>query len=68
MMTRRLLAIAVLLGVLAVACGKVGPPVRVRSKPTDQLRTESTAVESSETIEEAGASAAEESEEEENQP
>jgi hypothetical protein len=68
MMTRRLLAIAVLLGVLAVACGKVGPPVRVRSKPTDQLRIESTAVESSETIEEAGASAAEESEEEENQP
>ena len=56
-MTRRLLAIAVLLGVLAVACGKVGPPVRVRSEPT--------AVESSETIEEAGASAAEESEEEE---
>ena len=32
-MTRRLLAIAALFGVLAVACGKVGPPVRVRSDP-----------------------------------
>ncbi len=67
-MTRRLLAIAALFGALAVACGKVGPPTRVRPEPTDQLRAESTAVESSETIEEAGASAAEESEEEENQP
>jgi hypothetical protein len=59
-MTRRLLAIAVLFGVLAVACGKVGPPVRVRSEPT--------AAESSETKAEAGASAAEESEEKEKQP
>jgi hypothetical protein len=56
-MTRRLLAIAVLAGALAVACGKVGPPVR-RS-------TESTATESSETTEKAGTSATEESEEEE---
>ena len=68
MMTRRLLAIAVLLGVLAIACGKVGPPVRVRSEPTVQQRAESTAVESSEAITEAGASAAEETEEEEDQP
>ena len=59
-MTRRLLAIAALFGVLAVACGKVGPPIRVRPEPT--------AAESSETTEEAGASAAEESEEEEKQP
>ena len=67
-MTRRLLAIAVLLGVLAIACGKVGPPVRVRSEPTVRQRAESTAVESSEAITEAGASAAEETEEEEDQP
>ena len=59
-MTRRLLAIAALFGVLAVACGKVGPPVRVRA--------ESTATGSSETTEKSGASAAEESEEEEQQP
>lgn len=59
-MTRRILAIAALFGVLAVACGKVGPPVRVRSKPT--------AAESSETTKEAGTSAAEESEEKEKQP
>ncbi len=59
-MTRRLLAVAALFGVLAVACGKVGPPTRVRPEPT--------AAESSETTEEAGASAAEESEEEEKQP
>ena len=59
-MKRRLLAIAALLGVLAVACGKVGPPVRVRSEPA--------AAGSSETAEQAGASAAEESEEEEKQP
>jgi predicted small lipoprotein YifL len=59
-MTHRLLAIAVLFGVLAVACGKVGPPVR--------LRAESVAAGKSETTEKAGASAAEESEEEENQP
>jgi hypothetical protein len=59
-MTRRLLAIAALFGVLAVACGKVGPPVRVRSEPA--------VAESSETKEKAGASAAEESEEKEQQP
>ena len=59
-MKRRLLAIAALLGVLAVACGKVGPPVRVRSEPA--------AAGSSEAAEQAGASAAEESEEEEKQP
>ena len=59
-MTRRFLAIAMLFGVLAVACGKVGPPVRVRSEPA--------AAGSSETAEQAGASAAEESEEKEKQP
>jgi hypothetical protein len=55
-MTRQLLAIAALFGVLAVACGKYGPPVRTRSEP---------AATSSETAEESGASAAEESEEKE---
>jgi hypothetical protein len=59
-MTRRLLAIAALFGVLAVACGKVGPPVR--------LRAESAAAGNSETTEKAGASAAEKPEEEEEQP
>jgi hypothetical protein len=59
-MTHRLLAIAVLFGVLAVACGKVGPPVR--------LRAESAAAGNSETTEKAGASAAEESEGEEQGP
>jgi hypothetical protein len=59
-MTHRLLAIAVLFGVLAVACGKVGPPVR--------LHTESAAAGNSETTEKAGASAAEESEGEEQEP
>jgi len=59
-MTRRLLAIAVLFGVLAVACGKYGPPVRVRSEPA--------AAESSKTTERSGTSAAEESEEKEKQP
>jgi hypothetical protein len=59
-MTRRLLAIAALFGVLAIACGKVGPPVRVRS--------EATVAGSSETTPKAGAPAAEESEEEEQQP
>jgi hypothetical protein len=59
-MTHRLLAIAVLFGVLAVACGKVGPPVR--------LRAESAAAGNSETTEKAGASAAEESEGEEQEP
>ncbi len=59
-MKRRLLAIAALLGVLAVACGKVGPPVRVRSEPT--------AAGISETTEKADASAAEETEEKEKRP
>ena len=58
-MTRQLLAIAVLFGVLAVACGKYGPPVRTRSEP---------AAASSETAEESDGSAAEESEEKEKQP
>ncbi len=56
-MTRRFLTIAALVGVLAVACGKVGPPVRVRSDPA--------AAESSETTKETSASAAGEAEEEE---
>jgi hypothetical protein len=59
-MVRQFLAIAALLGVLAVACGKVGPPVRVRSEPT--------AAESLETAEQVAAPAAEESEEKEKQP
>ncbi len=59
-MTRRILAIAALFGVLAVACGKYGPPVRVRSEPP--------ATESSETTAKSGTSAAEESEEKEKQP
>ena len=56
-MTHRLLAIAVLFGVLAVACGKVGPPVRLRAEPTAAV--------SSETTEKEGAPTAEKSEEEE---
>ena len=59
-MARRLLAIAALLGVLAVACGKVGPPVRLRAEPT--------AAAGSETTEKTGASADEKSEEEEAKP
>jgi hypothetical protein len=59
-MTGRLLAIAALVGVLAVACGKVGPPVR--------RHAESTATENSETASKAGASETEESEEEERRP
>ena len=59
-MTRQFLAIAALFGVLAVACGKVGPPVRVRSEPT--------AAGISETSEKAGASAAEETEDKEKRP
>ena len=67
-MIRRLLAIAALFGVLAVACGKVGPPVRLRAEPTVRVRAEPTAAGSSETTEKAGASAAEESEEEDEKP
>lgn len=59
-MTRRILAIVALFGALAVACGKVGPPVRVRAEPT--------AAENSKTTEETGASATAEPEEEERQP
>jgi hypothetical protein len=59
-MTRRILAIAALFGVLAVACGKYGPPVRLRSEPA--------AAESSETTAKSDTSAAEESEEKEKQP
>jgi len=59
-MIRRLLAIAALFGVLAVACGKVGPPVRLRAEPT--------AAGSSETTEKTGASAAEKSEQEDEEP
>jgi hypothetical protein len=55
-MTRQLLAIAALFGVLAVACGKYGPPVRTHSAP---------AAASSETAESSDDSAAEESDEKE---
>jgi hypothetical protein len=58
-MTRQLLAITALFGVLAVACGKYGPPVRTRSEPA--------AAGSSEMTEKGGTSAAEESEEKEKQ-
>jgi len=59
-MVRQFLAIAALLGVLAVACGKVGPPARVRSEPT--------AAGSPETAEQEAAPAADEPEEKEKQP
>ena len=59
-MVRQFLAIAVLLGVLVVACGKVGPPARVPSEPP--------AAENLETAEQVAAPAAEESEEKEKQP
>ena len=55
-MTRQLLAVAALFGVLAVACGKYGPPVRTRSEP---------AAASSETAEKSDDSATEESDEKE---
>ncbi len=67
-MTRRLLAIAALFGVLAVACGKVGPPVRLRAEPTVRVDAEPTAVGSSETTDRAGATASEKSKEEEEKP
>jgi len=66
-MTRRLLAVAVLFGVLAVACGKVGPPVRLRSEPAAAENSETTR-EAGASAAKAGTSAAEESEEEEQQP
>ena len=59
-MTRQFLAVAALFGVLAVACGKYGPPVRVRSEPA--------AAESAKATGTSSASAAEESEEKEKQP
>jgi hypothetical protein len=59
-MMRQFMAIAVLFGVLAVACGKYGPPVRTRSEPA--------AAESSKTAVTSGTSAAEEAEEKEKQP
>ena len=58
-MTRQLLVIAALFGVLAVACGKYGPPVRTHSEA---------APESSATLGKTGPSGADESEEEEKQP
>jgi hypothetical protein len=59
-MTHRPLAVAALFGVLAVACGKYGPPVRVGAEPA--------AAAGSETTEKRGDSAAEEPEEQEKQP
>jgi hypothetical protein len=67
-MMRRLLAIGALFGVLAVACGKVGPPVRLRAEPTVRVDANPTAAGSSETTERAGATAAEKSEDEERKP
>ena len=67
-MAHRLPAIAVLFGVLAVAGGKVGPPVRRPAEPAVRVRAESTATGSSETTEKTGASAADKSEEEEEEP
>jgi hypothetical protein len=67
-MTRRLLAIGALFGVLAIACGKVVPPVRLQTEPAAPVRAESTAAGNSETTEGAGTSAAEEAGEEEQQP
>ena len=55
-MTPRVLPYAALVGGLAVACGKVGPPVR--------LHADTTATGISETAEKAEASSAEKSEEE----
>jgi len=59
-MTRQLLVIAVLFGVLAVACGKYGPPVRTHS--------ETAAAGSPATMGKSSTSSAEDSEEEEKQP
>jgi len=59
-MTRRIPAVAALIGVLAVACGKVGPPVRVPAQPA--------AGERSETADPAATSAADEPKEEEKRP
>jgi hypothetical protein len=59
-MTRQILAVAALCGVLAVACGKVGPPVRVRAQPT--------ATESSETAGQPATSSTDEAKEEEKRP
>ena len=59
-MTRQFLVIAALFGVLAVACGKYGPPVRTHS--------ETAATGSSATLGNSGTSSAEDSEEEEKRP
>jgi hypothetical protein len=59
-MTRRFLAISALFGVLAAACGKYGPPVRVRPEPA--------AAASPATAENGAASTPEESEEREKRP
>jgi len=59
-MTRRMLATAALVGVLAAACGKYGPPVRLRSEPV--------AAGSSVATEKGGASTPEESDEKEKRP
>ena len=59
-MTRQLLVIAALLGVLAVACGKYGPPVRAHS--------ESATAGSAASMGKSNTSSAEEPEEEEKQP
>ncbi len=56
-MNRRFLAIAALLGVLAVACGKYGPPVRTHAEPPAAQGAEA-----------SGASPSEESEEREGRP
>jgi hypothetical protein len=59
-MARQFLVIAALFGVLAVACGKYGPPVRTHS--------ETAAAGSSATQGKSGASSAEDSDEEEKRP
>ncbi len=56
-MNRRFLAIAALVGVLAVACGKYGPPVRTHADPPTAPGAEA-----------SGASPSEEPEEREGQP
>jgi hypothetical protein len=40
--TRRILSIAALFGVLAMACGKYGPPVRLRAEAANVERSETT--------------------------
>jgi hypothetical protein len=59
-MTRQLLAVAALFGVLAIACGKYGPPARVRDEPAASKKSETTSAGST--------TGAEKTEEEEKQP